>query len=196
MKKYNMIENRPELSQKEVEEGMDFQKVLNKSASVPKSYFKWIIIAAAVIALIVIAVLFITYNPSKKTEVESKVAESTNFENIQSKTTTVETFSVFIGSHLVKGELSLSKEEFLKLESLNIKSSQANSKFKLLSFTFTALTKNGISQINCNDAVFNSEIKAIQNKLSVGQTVYFENILILNGQGKQQLLESITVSVK
>ena len=82
------------------------------------------------------------------------------------------------------------------LKSLDLKSSIANSKYKLISFTFTTLTKNGISQINVNGGLFNAEVKDLLKSLKTGQTLYFENIIVQDQNGINNSVQPITVSIK
>jgi hypothetical protein len=65
-----------------------------------------------------------------------------------------------------------------------------------MSFTFTTLTKNGISQINAAGNLFNAEMTELLKSVKVGQTLYLENIILQDRDGKQNKLEPITISIK
>jgi flagellar basal body-associated protein FliL len=197
MKKYNMIENRPELSQKEVEEGMDFRKVLSESSTSSKSNLKLIAIISVVLFLLGIALFFlIDFQSTKNSESESKQQVPVQFDSLKEKSLSIETFTLFIGSYEAKGDLVISKSELLKVESLEIKSSVSVSSFKLVGFTFTTLTKNGISQINSTNDGFNKEIKDLINSMKVGQIIYIENIIVQDELGKKQPMPTVSISIK
>ncbi len=73
MKKYNINENRPELTQEQIEKGVDFSKVKDKATAKPgSSFYKLIIAGIAGLVLIVSAVLFFS-----KDETE-QIGENTN----------------------------------------------------------------------------------------------------------------------
>ncbi len=197
MKKYNMIENRQELTPQEVEQGMDFKKVLSESSTSSKSNLKLIAIISVVLFLLGIALFFlIDFKSTKNSESESKQQVPVQFDSLTEKSLSIETFTLFIGSHEAKGDLVISKSELLKVESLEIKSSASISSFKLVGFTFTTLTKNGISQINSTNDGFNKEIKDLINSMKAGQTIYIENIIVQDDQGKKQPMPTVSISIK
>ena len=199
MKKYNMIENRPELTPQEVEQGMDFKKVLSESSTSSKSNLKLIAIISVVLFLLSIALFFlIDFKPTKNSESESESKQQVpvQLDSLTEKSLSIETFTLFIGSHEAKGDLVISKSELLKVESLEIKSSASISSFKLVGFTFTTLTKNGISQINSTNDGFNKEIKDLINSMKAGQTIYIENIIVQDDQGKKQPMPTVSISIK
>lgn len=197
MKKYNMIENRQELTPQEVEQGMDFKKVLSESSTSSKSNLKLIAIISVVLFLLGIALFFlIDFKPTKNSESESKQQVSVQLDSLSEKSLSIETYSLFIGSHEAKGEIVIFKSELLKIESLEIKSSASISSFKLVGFTFTTLTKNGISQVNSTNDGFNREIKDLINSMKVGQTIYIENIIVQDEQGKKQSIPAVSISIK
>ncbi len=197
MKKYNMIENRQELTPQEVEQGMDFKKVLSESSTSSKSNLKLFASISVVLFLLGIALFFlIDFQPSKNSESESNLNVPAQIDTITDKAPSIETYTLFIGSHEAKGDLVISKSELLKIESLEIKSSTSISSFKLVGFTFTTLTKNGISQINSTNDGFNKEIKDLINSMKVGQIIYIENIIVQDDQGKKQPMPTVSISVK
>ena len=57
MKKYNMIENRKDLSHEDVEKGMDFNKILLNSNTNKKNYWKPAIILFSIITVTLIGLL-------------------------------------------------------------------------------------------------------------------------------------------
>ena len=195
MKKYNMIENRKDLTREEVQEGMDFNKILLNSNTNKKNYWKPAIILFSIITVTLIGLLgfFNTDSIENNTEIKTEpvILTPTHTEPI-----TAETYSLFFGNKLAIGELSLTKEELSIIKSLDLKSSIANSNYKLISFTFTTLTKNGISQINVNGGLFNAEVKDLLKSLKTGQTLYFENIIVQDQNGINNSLQPITVSIK
>ena len=190
-----MIENRKDLTREEVEEGMDFNKILLNSNTNKKNYWKPAIILFSIITVTLIGLLgfFNTDSIENNTEIKTEpvILTPTHTEPI-----TAETYSLFFGNKLAIGELSLTKEELSIIKSLDLKSSIANSNYKLISFTFTTLTKNGISQINVNGGLFNAEVKALLKSLKTGQTLYFENIIVQDQNGINNSLQPITVSIK
>ena len=197
MKKYNMIENRQELTPHEVEQGMDFKKVLSESSTSSKNNLKLIAIISVVLFLLGIALFFlIDFQSTKNSESELKQQVPVQLDSLTEKSLSIETFTLFIGSHEAKGDLVISKSELLNVESLEIKSSASISSFKLVGFTFTTLTKNGISQINSTNDGFNKEIKDLINPMKAGQTIYIENIIIQDDQGKKQPMPTVSISIK
>ena len=197
MKKNNMIENCQELTPQEVEQGMDFKKVLSESSTSSKSNLKLFASISVVLFLLGIALFFlIDFQPSKNSESESNLNVPAQIDTITDKAPSIETYTLFIGSHEAKGDLVISKSELLKIESLEIKSSTSISSFKLVGFTFTTLTKNGISQINSTNDGFNKEIKDLINSMKVGQIIYIENIIVQDDQGKKQPMPTVSISVK
>ena len=195
MKKYNMIENRKDLTREDVEEGMDFNKILLNSNTNKKNYWKPAIILFSIITVTLIGLLGFFNTDSIKNNTEIKT-EPVILTPTHTKPIAAETYSLFFGNKLAIGELSLTKEELSIIKSLDLKSSIANSNYKLISFTFTTLTKNGISQINVNGGLFNAEVKALLKSLKTGQTLYFENIIVQDQNGINNSLRPITVSIK
>lgn len=197
MKKYNMIENRQELTPQEVEQGMDFKKVLSESSTSSKSNLKLFASISVVLFLLGIALFFlIDFQPSKNSESESNLNVPTQIDTLSDKAPSIDTYTLFIGSQEAKGDLVISKSELLKVESLEIKSSTSISSFKLVGFTFTTLTKKGISQINSTNDGFNKEIKDLINSMKVGQIIYIENIIVQDEQGKKQPMPTVSISIK
>jgi hypothetical protein len=195
MKKYNMIENRKDLTREEVQEGMDFNKILLNSNTNKKNYWKPAIILFSIITVTLIGLLGFFNIDSIENNSEIKT-EPVILIPTHTEPVAAETYSLFFGNKLAIGELSLSKEEISNIKSLDLKSSIANSKCKLISFTFTTLTKNGISQINVNGGLFNAEVKDLLKSLKTGQTLYFENIIVQDQNGINNSVQPITVSIK
>ena len=192
-----MIENRQELTPQEVEQGMDFKKVLSESSTSSKSNLKLFASISVVLFLLGIALFFlIDFQPSKNSESESNLNVPAQIDTITDKAPSIETYTLFIGSHEAKGDLVISKSELLKIESLEIKSSTSISSFKLVGFTFKNIKKNGISQINSTNDGFNKEIKDLINSMKVGQIIYIENIIVQDDQGKKQPMPTVSISVK
>lgn len=197
MKKYNMIEKRQELTPQEVEQGMDFNKVLNNSNLSSKNYWKPITIAVISVICLITGFWFFYSTPATKNAVpDEKHKEIIPLDTLLTKPISVESFSLYVGTQQAKGDLFFTKLELQEIEGIQLKSSVAIPSFKIMSFTFTTLTKNGISQINCNSELFNAEIKSLLSSVKPGQTVYFENIVIQDQQGKQQVVDPITVTIK
>jgi hypothetical protein len=195
MKKYNMIENRKNLTREEVEKGMDFNKIIANSNTIKSKFWKPAIILFSILT-ITIAGWFLFFNtnaPESKTNTET-IDES----DCVTPNTTIatETYSLFFGNKLAFGQISLTKEELGILKSLDLKSSIGTSNYKLKGFTFTTLTNNGISQINVSGGLFSPEIKAMLKTIKVGQTLYFENIVVEHQNGEKKSLEPITVLIK
>lgn len=190
-----MIENRKDLTREEVQEGMDFNKILLNSNTNKKNYWKPAIILFSIITVTLIGLLgfFNTDSIENNTEIKT---EPVILIPIHTEPVAADTYSLFFGNKLAMGELSLSKEEISNIKSLDLKSSIANSKYKLISFTFTTLTKNGISQINVNGGLFNAEVKDLLKSLKTGQTLYFENIIVQDQNGINNSVQPITVSIK
>jgi 3-phosphoglycerate kinase len=144
-----------------------------------------------------IALFFlIDFQPSKNSESESNLNVPTQIDTLSDKAPSIDTYTLFIGSQEAKGDLVISKSELLKEESLEIKSSTSISSFKLVGFTFTTLTKKGISQINSTNDGFNKEIKDLINSMKVGQIIYIENIIVQDEQGKKQPMPTVSISIK
>ena len=73
MDKYNVNENRPELTDEQIEKGMDFSKVMTKaSANGGSSFYKAIITGIGGLVLILSTVLFFSKDDAKQ------MAENTN----------------------------------------------------------------------------------------------------------------------
>ena len=193
MKKYNMIENRNDLTQKEVEEGMDFNKILENNKSIKSKFLKPAIILISLISLVTLGV-FILFNTNPKENKINSISLSNPIEKNESSS--IETYSLYFGSKLAVGEVLMKKDELTVLKSIDVKGSQAISNFKLVGFTLTTLTKNGISQINVVGNIFNSELKELFKSMKLGQNLYFENIMIQDIAGNKTTLDPITVLIK
>jgi hypothetical protein len=193
MKKYNMIENRNDLTQKEVEEGMDFNKILENNKSIKSKFLKPAIILISLISLVTLGV-FILFNTNPKENKINSISLSNPIEKNESSS--IETYSLYFGSKLAVGEVLMKKDELTVLKSIDVKGSQATSNFKLVGFTLTTLTKNGISQINVVGNIFNSELKELFKSMKLGQNLYFENIMIQDIAGNKTTLDPITVLIK
>ena len=193
MKKYNMIENRKDLSHEDVEKGMDFNKILESSNAIKKSRFKMGVIVSSILCVMIVGIiLFSIYaeqEPIRNIETEA-------ISSAPSEALAAETYSIFIGSKVAKGELAFTLEEIKKVKAIDLKSSSSTSNYKLISFTFTTLTKNGISQINAAGNLFNAEMIELLKSVKVGQTLFLENIILQDQDGKQNKLELITISIK
>ena len=190
-----MIENRKNLTREEVEKGMDFNKIITNSNTIKSKFWKPAIILFCILAITIAGwLLFFNTNASEsKTNIET-IDESDCV--IPRTTIATETYSLFFGNKLAFGQISLTKEELVVLKSLDLKSSIGTSNYKLKGFTFTTLTNNGISQINVSGGLFSPEIKAMLKTIKVGQTLYFENIVVEHQNGKKKSLEPITVLIK
>ena len=193
MKKYNMIENRKDLSHEEVEKGMDFNKILESSNAIKKSRFKMGVIVSSILCVMIVGImLFSIYaeqEPIRNIEIEA-------ISSAPSEALAAETYSLFIGSKVAKGELAFTLEEIKKVKAIDLKSTSNPSNYKLISFTFTTLTKNGISQINVSGNKFNAEIIELLKSVKTGQNLYFENIIVQDQNASQIAVEPITISIK
>jgi len=193
MKKYNMIENRNDLTQKEVEEGMDFNKILENNKSIKSKFLKPAIILISLISLVALGI-FILFNTNPKENKINSISLSNPIEKNESSS--IETYSLYFGSKLAVGEVLMEKDELTVLKSIDVKGSQAISNFKLVGFTLTTLTKNGISQINIEGSTFSSEMKELFKSIKSGQNLYFENIMIQDRTGAKSTVNPITVLIK
>ena len=193
MKKYNMIENRNDPTQKEVEEGMDFNKILENNKSVKSKFLKPIIILISLTSLVTLGVFILINVNTNGNKVNSNYLPKTIEKNEPSS---IETYSLYFGNKLAIGEVLMKKDELIILKSIDIKGSQASSNFKLIGFTLTTLTKTGISQINVVGNVFNSELKEMFKSMKSGQNLYFENIMIQDNVGNKTNVDPITVLIK
>jgi hypothetical protein len=193
MKKYNMIEDRNDLTQKEVEEGMDFNKILENNKSIKSKFLKPAIILISLTALVTVCIfILININPE-----EIKVNTNSLPQTIEkNESSAIETYSLYFGSKLAVGEVLIKKDELTVLKSIDVKGSQAISNFKLVGFTLTTLTKNGISQINIEGNTFSSEMKELFKSIKSGQNLYFENIMIQDRTGAKSTVNPITVLIK
>ena len=195
MKKYNMIENRKDLSHEEVEKGMDFNKILESSNAIKKSRFKMGVIVSSILCVMIVGIMFFFIGIYAEQEPIRNI-ETEAISSSPSEALAAETYSIFIGSKVAKGELAFTLEEIKKVKAIDLKSSSSTSNYKLISFTFTTLTKNGISQINGAGNLFNAEMIELLKSVKVGQTLYLENIILQDQDGKQNKLEPITISIK
>jgi len=195
MKKYNMIENRKDLSHEEVEKGMDFNKILESSNAIKKSRFKMGVIVSSILCVMIVGIMFfLTGIYAEQLPIRNIETEAVS--SAPSAALAAETYSLFLGSKVAKGELAFTLEEIKKVKALDVKSSSNPSNYQLMSFTFTTLTKNGISQINAAGNLFNAEMIELLKSIKVGQTLYLENIILQDLDGKQNKLEPITISIK
>ena len=188
-----MIENRNDLTQKEVEEGMDFNKILENNKSIKSKFLKPAIILISLISLVTLGV-FILFNTNPKENKINSISLSNPIEKNESSS--IETYSLYFGSKLAVGEVLMKKDELTVLKSIDVKGSQAISNFKLVGFTLTTLTKNGISQINIEGNTFSSEMKELFKSIKSGQNLYFENIMIQDRTGAKSTVNPITVLIK
>ncbi len=188
-----MIENRSDLTQKEVEEGMDFNKILENNKSVKNMFLKPAIILISLISLVTLGIFILFNTNSKKIKVNSNSLPNPIEKN---ESLVIETYSLYFGSKLAVGEVLMKKDEFTVLKSIDVKGSQATSNFKLVGFTLTTLTKTGISQINIEGNTFSSEMKELFKSIKSGQNLYFENIMIQDRTGTKSIVNPITVLIK
>lgn len=188
-----MIENRNDLTQKEVEEGMDFNKILENNKSIKSKFLKPAIILISLISLVALGI-FILFNTNPKENKINSISLSNPIEKNESSS--IETYSLYFGSKLAVGEVLMEKDELTVLKSIDVKGSQAISNFKLVGFTLTTLTKNGISQINIEGSTFSSEMKELFKSIKSGQNLYFENIMIQDRTGAKSTVNPITVLIK
>ena len=195
MKKYNMIENRKDLSHEEVEKGMDFNKILESSNAIKKSRFKMGVIVSSILCVMIVGVVFFL-NTIAPVEQMNHQKQNTAISSSPSEALAAETYSIFIGSKVAKGELAFTLEEIKKVKAIDLKSTSNPSNYKLISFTFTTLTKNGISQINVSGNKFNAEIIELLKSVKTGQNLYFENIIVQDQNASQIAVEPITISIK
>ena len=195
MKKYNMIENRKDLSHEEVEKGMDFNKILESSNAIKKSRFKMGVIVSSILCVMIVGIMFFFIGIYAEQEPIRNI-ETEAISSSPSEALAAETYSIFIGSKVAKGELAFTLEEIKKVKAIDLKSTSNPSNYKLISFTFTTLTKNGISQINAAGNLFNAEMIELLKSVKVGQTLFLENIILQDQDGKQNKLEPITISIK
>lgn len=193
MKKYNMIEDRNDLTQKEVEEGMDFNKILENNKSIKSKFLKPAIILISLISLVTLGI-FILFNTNPK---EIKVNTNSLPQTIEkNESSSIETYSLYFGSKLAVGEVLMKKDELTVLKSIDVKGSQSISNFKLVGFTLTTLTKTGISQINIEGNTFSSEMIELFKSIKSGQNLHFENIMIQDRTGTKSIVNPITVLIK
>jgi hypothetical protein len=195
MKKYNMIENRKDLSHEEVEKGMDFNKILESSNAIKKSRFKMGVIVSSILCVMIVGIMFFFIGIYAEQEPIRNI-ETEAIRSAPTEALAAETYSIFIGSKVAKGELAFTLEEIKKVKAIDLKSTSNPSNYKLIGFTFTTLTKNGISQINAAGNLFNAEMIELLKSVKVGQTLYLENIILQDQDGKQNKLEPITISIK
>ena len=195
MKKYNMIENRKDLSHEDVEKGMDFNKILESSNAIKKSRFKMGVIVSSILCVMIVGIMFFFIGIYAEQEPIRNI-ETEAISSAPTEALAAETYSIFIGSKVAKGELAFTLEEIKKVKAIDLKSTSNPSNYKLISFTFTTLTKNGISQINAAGNLFNAEMIELLKSVKVGQTLYLENIILQDQDGKQNKLEPITISIK
>jgi hypothetical protein len=195
MKKYNMIENRKDLSHEDVEKGMDFNKILQSSNAIKKSRFKMGVIVSSILCVMIVGIFFFL-NTIASVDQMNHQKQNTAVSSAPSEVLVAETYSLFIGSKVAKGDVAFTLEEIKKVKAIDVKSSSSTSNYKLMSFTFTTLTKNGISQINAAGNLFNAEMTELLKSVKVGQTLYLENIILQDRDGKQNKLEPITISIK
>jgi len=195
MKKYNMIENRNDLSHEEVEKGMDFNKILESSNAIKKSRFKMGVIVSSILCVMIVGIMFF-FIGIDAAQLPIRDIETEAVSSAPSAVLAAETYSLFIGSKVAKGDVAFTLEEIKKVKAIDVKSSSSTSNYKLMSFTFTTLTKNGISQINAAGNLFNAEMTELLKSVKVGQTLYLENIILQDRDGKQNKLEPITISIK
>ena len=190
-----MIENRKDLTHEEVEKGMDFNKILKNSNAIKKGRLKLTIMVSSIISITVTGII-VFFNTHSSKNVTPNHPETTPINIQQPQALATETYSLFIGNKVAKGELACTVEEIRKIKSIDLKSTSNQPTFKLISFTFTTLTKNGISQINVTGNLFNAEIIELLKTVKAGQTLYLENIIVQDQNASQTNLEPITVSIK
>ena len=195
MKKYNMIENRKDLSHEEVEQGMDFNKILESSNAIKKSRFKMGVIVSSILCVMIVGIMFFFIGIYAEQEPIRNI-ETEAISSAPNEALAAETYSIFIGSKVAKGELAFTLEEIKKVKAIDLKSTSNPSNYKLISFTFTTLTKNGISQINVSGNKFNAEIIELLKSVKTGQNLYFENIIVQDQNASQIAVEPITISIK
>lgn len=188
-----MIEDRNDLTQKEVEEGMDFNKILENNKSIRSKFLKPAKILISLISLVTLGI-FILFNTNPK---EIKVNTNSLPQTIEkNESSSIETYSLYFGSKLAVGEVLMKKDELTVLKSIDVKGSQSISNFKLVGFTLTTLTKTGISQINIEGNTFSSEMIELFKSIKSGQNLHFENIMIQDRTGTKSIVNPITVLIK
>lgn len=195
MKKYNMIENRPELSDEEVQKGMDFNNVLSKANKLKFKFWKQVLLPTlAVTTITSLVYVFINYPGESPKSTSIKNTDTVNITSASIEA--AETYSVFIGTIVTQKEMLTSKEELLQNGGLSIRGSNLQKKYQITGYTFTTLTPTGISQVNVIGGAYNPELKKLLQQLKSGQTVYFENIAGLDPNNKSITFSPISITIK
>jgi len=195
MKKYNMIENRPELSEEDVQKGMDFNKVLTRANHLKFNFWKQVFLPTIAVSSIAGLVYVLVYYQT--TQPKSNTIKIMDTVNTSSKSIdAIETYSLFIGNVPTQSEMLVSKEELLQHNGLNIKGSNLQKKYQVTGYTFTTLTSTGISQLNFTNGNYSDELKKLLQQLKSGQIVYFENIAGLDSNNKPIAFNPISITIK
>lgn len=190
-----MIENRPELSEEDVQKGMDFNEVLSKAGKFKFNFWKKVFLPTTIISSIsgLVFVLVNYQTTESKTDTQKRV-DTVN--TISKSIEAAETYSLFIGNVATQPEMLLSKEELIQNKGLSIKGSNLQKNYLVSGYTFTTLTPTGISQVNVTNGSYNDELKKLLQQLKSGQIVYFENIIGVDPNNKSITFNPISITIK